>query len=217
MNTNDSKLRYSNIVAKHTVNENIPGYDRIFTVPNVLSAIRLMLVPVFLYFLITGGYLWTLIILIYSSLSDFLDGWIARKFQSITRIGQLLDPAADRLYIFAAIIGLGIIGVFPWWLVALIIARDVSLIFCGMILANNGYGPLPVHHLGKSATFCLFYAIPILMLAKAVDVTATVANPIGWAFMAWGAMLYWWAGLIYWRETLRLARLEKSLRRDVAV
>ena len=181
--------------------------SRILTVPNVLSFIRLLLVPVFVVLLIDGQDVLALIVLVVSSVSDFLDGLIARHFNQVSRLGQLLDPAADRLYIFAALIGLAVRGILPWWLVGVIVARDVTLLVLGVVLANHGYGPLPVHHLGKVATFFLFYALPIVMLGQAVPDIAWITDPIGWAFAIWGAFLYWWAGAIYIRETVRLIRI----------
>jgi len=183
--------------------------DRVWTIPNVLSFIRLALVPVFLVFVIIGEDGLALAILVFSSVSDFLDGVIARRFRQITRLGQLLDPAADRLFIFAALIGLAIRDVIPWWLFIVIVARDVVLLGFGILGASFGYGPLPVHHLGKVATAALFYALPILMLGQAIPETAWIASPIGWAFALWGAFLYWWAGGIYFRETVRLVRIPR--------
>lgn len=180
--------------------------SRIFTVPNVLSAARLALVPVFLILIINQHDLLALLVLAISSFTDFLDGVIARRFGLVTRLGQLLDPAADRLFIFATLIGLAVRGILPWWLVAVIVGRDVMLLVLGVILANHGHGPLPVHHLGKLATFCLLYALPTLMLGQVFPVIAPVSDPIGWAFGVWGAFLYWWAGLLYVRETLRVVR-----------
>lgn len=179
---------------------------RILTVPNVLSFIRLLLVPVFLVLLIDGKDLLALVVLVVSSLSDFLDGLIARNFNQVSRLGQLLDPAADRLYIFAALIGLAVRGILPWWLVGVIVARDLTLLALGVVLANHGYGPLPVHHLGKVATFFLFYALPIVMLGQAVPEIAWITGPIGWAFAIWGAFLYWWAGAVYIRQAVGLIR-----------
>jgi len=181
--------------------------SRVFTVPNILSFIRLALVPVFLILIIRGEDAWALAVLVFSSVSDFLDGVIARRFHQITRLGQLLDPAADRLFIFAALIGLSIRGILPWWLTAVIIGRDVVLLGVGVVLANNGYGPLPVHHLGKVATFCLFYALPVIMIGQAFPDAAWLTNPLGWAFAIWGAFLYWWAGFIYLIETARVIRI----------
>lgn len=181
--------------------------SRIFTLPNCLSFVRLALVPVFLVLLIGGDYVLALVTLVVSSVTDFLDGLIARRFNQISRLGQLLDPAADRLFIFATLIGLAIQQIVPWWLVLAIVGRDVVLLVLGVVLANHRYGPLPVHHLGKVATFCLFYALPIIMIGQAFPAVSTVTDPIGWAFAIWGAFLYWWAGIIYLRETIRVVRI----------
>jgi cardiolipin synthase len=184
--------------------------SRVFTVPNILSFLRLALVPVFLVLIIAGYDGWALIVLVFSSVSDFLDGVIARRFEQVSRLGQLLDPAADRLFIFAALIGLAVRGVIPWWLLVVIVARDVMLLILGIVNANYGFGPLPVHHLGKVATACLFYALPILMIGQAFPDASGVTNPIGWAFALWGAFLYWWAGIIYFSETVRLTRIPRG-------
>ena len=186
--------------------------SRILTIPNFLSFVRLALVPFFLVLIIVRADFVALLVLVFSSISDFLDGQIARRFGQITRLGQLLDPAADRLFIFAALIGLAVSGVIPWWLVAIVVGRDVLLLVLGIILANFGYGPLPVHHLGKMATFALFFALPILMIGEAFDEAAWVTQPLGWAFAIWGAFLYWWAGVIYIIETARVIRIPHGLR-----
>lgn len=182
---------------------------RIFTVPNVLSFVRLALVPVFLVLVIVGEDVLALLVLVISSVTDFLDGVLARRLNQVSRLGQLLDPAADRLFIFATLIGLAIRGIVPWWLVTIIVGRDVLLLALGIVLANFGYGPLPVHHLGKIATFCLFYALPILMIGQAFPAAAMVSDPIGWAFALWGAFLYWWAGVIYVVETIRIVKIPR--------
>ena len=190
-----------------TAPRNLSG--RVLTVPNVLSFLRLALVPVFLWLLVSGADIWALMVLVFSSLTDFLDGWIARRFNQITRLGELLDPAADRLYIFAALIGLAWRDLVPWWFVALVLGRDVFLLGLGVVLANYGFGPLPVHQLGKLATFCLFYALPMIMLGQAFPELAWWSQPIGWAFGLWGTYLYWWAGVIYAIETVRAIRLPR--------
>jgi cardiolipin synthase len=183
--------------------------SRVLTVPNLLSFLRLLLVPVFLVLLVRGEDALALATLVFSSVTDYLDGFIARRFDQMSRLGQLLDPAADRLYIFATLIGLALRDVVPWWIFAVIAARDVMLGVLGVILANYGFGPLPVHHLGKLATFCLFYALPIIMLAQAAPAAAPYAAPVGWSFAIWGAFLYWWAGIIYAVETARVIRLPR--------
>jgi len=180
--------------------------DRILTIPNLLSAIRVLLVPVFLVLVLAGEDFAALVVIIISSASDYLDGVIARRFDQMTRLGRLLDPAADRLFILAAVIALAVREVVPWWLVAVIVGRDVMLIVLGLVLAQHRYGPLPVHHLGKLATFALFYALPILVLGQAFPEVRAVSDPLGWALALWGAFLYWWAGALYLRQTLDLVR-----------
>ncbi|WP_241990293.1 MULTISPECIES: CDP-alcohol phosphatidyltransferase family protein [Cryobacterium] len=184
--------------------------SRVLTVPNVLSFLRLALVPVFLTLLVRGEDAWALLVLAVASLTDYLDGVIARRFNQITRLGQLLDPAADRLYIFAALVGLAFRDLVPWWIVAVVVGRDVFLLGLGVVLANHGFGPLPVHQLGKVATFCLFYALPMIMLGQAFPELSWWSQPVGWAFGLWGAYLYWWAGAIYAIETVRVIRLPRA-------
>lgn len=177
--------------------------DRVLTVPNALSALRIILVPVFLVLVLVEQDLAALIVIAVSSVSDFLDGIIARRFGQITRLGQLLDPAADRLFIFAAVIALAVREVVPWWLVAVIVGRDVLLAVLGVVLARHGHGPLPVHRVGKVATFALFFALPVLVLGQAFPAVQPVSDPIGWTFTIAGAALYWWAGILYLRQTRR--------------
>jgi cardiolipin synthase len=191
--------------------------SRVFTAPNILSGSRLLLVPVFLVLLLDGHDGWALLVLAISSATDFLDGYIARRFNQVSRLGQLLDPAADRLYIFAALIGLAARELVPWWIVLVVVSRDVVLLLLGIVLANFGFGPLPVHQLGKVATFCLFYALPMIMLGEAFPELSWWSQPIGWAFGLWGAFLYWWAGIIYaieaWR-VIRISRVAQGTRSD---
>jgi cardiolipin synthase len=184
--------------------------SRILTIPNILSLIRLALVPVFLVLVIMGYDRLALLTLIVCSVTDYLDGVLARRLNQVTRLGQLLDPAADRLFIFATVVGLAVRGIVPWWFVALVVGRDVALLALGIVMANFGFGPLPVHHLGKLATFCLFYALPILMIGQAFPVVAWATNPIGWAFAIWGAFLYWWAGAIYLVESVKTIQISRG-------
>jgi len=176
------------------------------TIPNLLSMFRLVLIPVFLVLLVLGEFGWALVLIAVSAITDFVDGYIARQFNQVSRLGQLLDPAADRLFILSTLLGLGWVGVLPWWFVAVVIARDVLLLVLGVVLANHRYGPLPVHHLGKMGTFALLFAMPVLLLAAAVPDLAWAALPVGWAAAIWGVFLYWWAGVAYALQAARLIR-----------
>jgi cardiolipin synthase len=172
-------------------------WQQLRTVPNLLSLLRLALVPVFLVLILNGFNLEAVIVLIVASVTDYLDGYFARKLNQETRLGQLLDPAADRLYIFATLIGLSVVGYIPIWLPMFVIGRDLLLLFTYPILASRGYGPLPVHYLGKAGTFALLYAFPLLLIASAFPDVSLFVLPVAWAFAWWGIGLYWWAGFVY--------------------
>ncbi len=174
--------------------------DRVLTVPNVLSALRLVLVPVFFWLVLTRRDGWALAVLFVSGWTDYFDGVLARRLNQVSRLGQLLDPAADRLYILATLVGLGWRGIVPWWLLVLVVGRDVLLSLTIPVLARHGYGPLPVHFLGKAATFNLLYALPLLLLAEIGGPVADAARTAAWAFAWWGIGLYWWAGWLYVRQ-----------------
>jgi cardiolipin synthase len=178
---------------------------RILTVPNAISVARLAGVPVFLW-LVLGPHAdaWAVGLLIVAGLSDWLDGVIARAWDQQSRLGQVLDPAADRLYIAATLIGLAIRAIIPWWLVALLAARELLLAVALVVLRQYGYGPLQVSLVGKAATLCLLYAFPLLFLGAHAGTPALVARVIGWAFAVWGTALYWWAAWLYLVQARRL-------------
>ena len=180
--------------------------ERVLTVPNLLSLARLLLVPVFAWLIIDHHDGWALVVLGFSGFSDWLDGYLARRWNQVSRVGQLLDPSADRLYILSTLLGLAWRDLIPWWLVAVIVVRDLVLMPTIPLLARHGYGPLPVHFLGKAATFNLLYAFPLILLADGAGTLAEVARPIGWAFAWWGTGLYWWAGLLYLRQVRDVLR-----------
>jgi cardiolipin synthase (CMP-forming) len=174
------------------------------SVPNLLSFLRLALVPVFLVLLLGDSPGWALAVLAFAGFTDWLDGYIARRFGMITQLGKVLDPMADRFYIFAALIGLTINGNIPAWLAVVIILRDVLLAVGYPISASHGYGPLPVHFLGKAGTFALLYALPLLLLADIWPMGAVVVLPLAWAFTYWGIGLYWLAGILYLKQLIDL-------------
>jgi cardiolipin synthase (CMP-forming) len=174
--------------------------DRVLTLPNGLSLLRLLLVPVFGWLILTRQDGAALVVLVISGASDYFDGSLARRWGQVSRVGQLLDPLADRLYIFSTLLGLGVRGILPWWIVALLVGRDVLLSATIPVLARAGYGPLPVQFLGKAATFNLLYAFPLLLLAQGHNVAADLARPVAWAFAWWGIGLYWWAAWLYLRQ-----------------
>jgi cardiolipin synthase len=181
--------------------------DRAITVPNALSALRLCGVPVVLW-LILGPQadVAAVVVLAVAGITDWLDGWIARRWHQRSRLGQVLDPLADRLYILATIVGLALRGLIPWWLVIVLVARDVVMALLIPLLRRRGYTTLPVHFLGKAATFCLLYAFPLILLGDASATWAVAARVLGWAFALWGTGLYWYAALLYVHQTWTLLK-----------
>jgi len=185
------------------------GTDRVFTIPNVLSFLRLLGVPLFVWLLVNEDDGLALVVLAVSGFTDWLDGKLARRWNQITRLGQLLDPVADRLYIFATVVVFAWREIIPLWFAAILIGRDVFLALLLPVLRRLGLVALPVHFLGKAATANLLYAFPLLLLGDGDSTLATLARVFGWAFAIWGAALYWWAGLIYVVQTIRLRRARR--------
>ena len=170
----------------------------VLTIPNVLSMARLVLIPVFIWVaLVPEADGWAFAILAISSITDWLDGVIARRFHMISRFGQLLDPVADRLFVVSTILVLAVRDIVPWWLVVVLVLRDVVMGAIQLIVNRRGVPPLPVHYVGKAATLCLMYGMPILFLTTGDDVLSDVATPLAWAFIIWGTGIYWWSAILY--------------------
>ena len=173
--------------------------DRLLTVPNVLSLLRLAGVPLFLWLLL-GPHddLLAVLVLALSGLTDWLDGKLARLLDQSSKLGELLDPAVDRLYTLSTLLAFGVRDILPWWVVAALIGRDLVLSLTLPVLRHHGYGPLPVHYLGKAATLCLLYAFPLLLFADNVQGgLQAVAWAFAVAFTGWGGALYLWSGVLY--------------------
>lgn len=171
--------------------------QRALTIPNVLSIIRLIGVPVFLWAIITERDTIALVTLMASGLTDYADGKIARQFHMESKLGQFLDPIADRLYILTTLIGLTWRDIIPLWLVIVLISREVAMTIMLLYLRSRGQVGLPVHFVGKAATFNLLYAFPLLLLADGTGWVSELAKPVGWAFAWWGIVLYWLAAILY--------------------
>ncbi|RZS60893.1 CDP-alcohol phosphatidyltransferase family protein [Xylanimonas ulmi] len=169
----------------------------VWTVPNLISLLRLAMVPVFAVLIVSHHDVWALAVLAFSGFTDWLDGKLARRLHQVSRLGQMLDPAADRLFIFVTLLGLAWRDVVPVWLVVVIVGRDLMLTGLIPVLARHGYGPLEVSLVGKAGTFALLYAFPLLLLAEASGALGTAAHIVGWAFTWWGVALYWLAGVQY--------------------
>ncbi len=185
--------------------------DRVLTLPNVLSLIRLLGVPLFCWLVLTHEYGWAVAVMVVGGATDWLDGQLARRWHQVSRVGQMLDPIADRLYIAAIIVGLAVQRIIPWWLVAIIVGRDLVLACLVPVLRTRGYTSLPVHFLGKMATFMLLYAFPLVLLGEDSSAFSLACRVLGWAFAIWGTAMYWWAGVLYVRQTIQLVSQTEAL------
>lgn len=180
---------------------------RVTTVPNLISFARLLGVPLFLYlFLVARQDVAALVVLAAGGATDWLDGWAARRMRQVSRLGELLDPAVDRLYILATLLALTARGVLPWPFTAALLARELVLLVGLVVLRRAGHPPPPVHYLGKAATFVLLVAFPVLLLAAIAPGSGTWATPVGWALAWWGLVLYWVAGVLYLAQMVRVLR-----------
>ena len=188
--------------------------SRVLTIPNAISVARLAGVPVFLWLVLDlrtqAGDWWAVGLLIAAGLSDWLDGKIARALNQQSKLGQVLDPAADRAYIVATVIALAVRSIIPWWLVILLAARELMLFVVLLVLRRHNYGPLQVSFVGKAATLALLYAFPLLFLGAHTASYSEVARIAGWAFVIWGSALYWCAALLYVEQARRILRGESG-------
>ncbi|APA99400.1 CDP-alcohol phosphatidyltransferase family protein [Nocardia seriolae] len=181
--------------------------DRVFTVPNVLSVLRLIGVPVFLWLLLVekaDG--WAFALLVASGITDWLDGKLARLLDQSSRLGALLDPLVDRLYLLATLGGFLIRGILPWWVVLILIARDGILTLTLGIYRRRGLPPPEVIYLGKAATFALMSALPWLLAGQMDWAAAGFGRAFGGAFLIWGTVVYVWTGILYLGKAVAVAR-----------
>lgn len=172
--------------------------NRIMTIPNAISFLRLLGIPLFLWLVLVKEFdIFAFLVLVVAGATDWIDGYLARKLDQQSRIGELLDPLADRLYIAATVIGLAIRGFIPWWLVGLIAARDLMLLFAIPMLKKLQMAALPVTYVGKSGTFALLWGFPLFLLSGLQGPWGSLCGALAWAFSLWGTYLYWWAGVRY--------------------
>ncbi len=182
--------------------------ERVLTVPNALSVVRLLLVPVFLYLLLVAHALgWAVAILMFSGFSDWADGKIARLFDNqSSRLGELLDPAVDRIYMIVVPVAMAVSGALPWWIVVTLLGRDVVLAATLPVLRSRGLSALPVTYVGKAATFALMSGLPLVLLGQIDAQWARVVLAVGWGFLIWGAAMYLWSGVLYLIQVAMVAR-----------
>nr|WP_231104764.1 CDP-alcohol phosphatidyltransferase family protein [Haloechinothrix halophila] len=194
----------------HAAGDTPSRLKQVVTLPNLLSLLRLALVPVFLWLLLgpeEDGL--AIAVLIFAGVSDWLDGKLARWLDQTSKLGQLLDPAADRLYIVALLIAFLLRDILPPWVIGALVARELLLVLCVLALRRYRFGYPEVTYIGKGATFVLMYAFPLLLLVQGAFAAAWVVEivrPLAYAFMIWGGVLYVWSGVLYAVQTVLAIR-----------
>jgi len=172
-----------------------------FNVPNSLSFLRLIGVPYF-FWLITSqhNYSAAIVVLVVSGFTDWLDGYAARKLNQRTRLGELMDPLVDRLYVVAAILALVITHELPIILLTLFLVRDLFMLILVWLLKQEGYSGFPVHFIGKAATMNLLWAFPLVLLGTFQNPAGVLAHNVAFAFLIWGLALYWYGAILYAKQ-----------------
>ncbi len=191
--------------------EELKPKNVVFTIPNFVSLLRLISIPV-ISCLIYREQMWAaLVVLAFSGLTDGLDGFLARRLHQVSKLGQLLDPIADRLLILCTVLAFGLAGLLPWWLLGAIALRDFIMAIEVVIIAQYDYGPLPVNFVGKVGTALLMIAIPCLIVA---DISKgdffTALHLLAVAGVIWGVVCYWVAGGVYLKQGYDILRLERT-------
>ncbi|HVF52975.1 MAG TPA: CDP-alcohol phosphatidyltransferase family protein [Actinomycetota bacterium] len=172
------------------------------TVPNVLSVLRLSSVPFFLWLFISGREEAAFILYGLGALSDFFDGYIARRFNQVSELGKLLDPVADRVFIVALAVALVASDVLPLWLALVVIVRDAIFAIAFPLAEKRGMERIPVNKVGKWATALLLIGLTWLVLSE-TSWAIEGSRGIGLILVGGGAVLYWTAAIMYAGEAKR--------------
>lgn len=185
--------------------------NRVLTVPNLISFLRICSIPYIAWLITKNHMILALVVLAISAFSDCIDGYIARRWNQVSKLGQILDPIADRLLIIFSTVALAIAAIIPWWALVLVVLRDVIMAALVVLLVQHDYGPLPVNFVGKAGTALIMLAIVSLMIVYAVSTEAMfVLYAAAIACGIWGIVLYWYAGLLYYRQAYVLLSGAKS-------
>jgi len=176
---------------------------RVLTIPNGLTLLRALGIPLFLWlFLRNHAVGWSFVVLALGAGTDYFDGKVARWLNQESALGAAMDPTIDRAYIAATVVAMAIRNYIPWWLVGLLIARDLYMALLLVYKKQRTGEIFVVTFLGKAATFNLLYAFPFLLLASTHGL-GKVANILGWSFAIWGIGLYIYTAIDYTVEAMR--------------
>ena len=176
----------------------------IWTVPNFFTFTRLLTIPLFAYLVLNAEIAWAFLILFIASFSDWLDGYLARKLNQYSLLGEKLDPIVDRLYIITLVVVGLLIEALSLIFVVLILLREIYLALLMIKVNQIGFFGLPVNLVGKMGAFCLMGGLPLALIATEYDWENDVVASTAIAFIIWGVGLYLWSAGLYTKQYLDL-------------
>lgn len=185
------------------------GRSRVLTVPNLVSFLRILLVPLFWWVLLGGRPTPAALVLVVMGVTDWLDGWLARRLDQVTDLGTLLDPVGDWLMMGSAVLGGMVEMLLPVWAGAVILSRSVVVgLWSGWMTARRR--ALEVRRSGKAAITFLYVAIPLFYFSADLSgAFGAVLDAIAWVTAVVGMALYWWSGVLYLRDGLAVVRQKR--------
>jgi cardiolipin synthase len=181
-------------------------HDRVLTIPNAITLVRLAFLPVFVWLVVGPRNLVAACVTLgLVASTDWIDGYVARRWNMVSRIGQILDPLVDRVLLATAGITLAAVDIVPWWVILVILGRDVVLLGAAYAIFR-GIPPIPVSRIGKTATTLLYIGLPAFLIAAVDWAGAGTFTVIAWVFTVLGIVTYYVAGGQYARAAAGLRR-----------
>lgn len=192
-----------------------PGDDRILTIPNVISVVRLCCVPLFLWLLFAqDDRLAAAVLLAVLGATDWVDGWIARRYHQVSTVGKILDPTADRIMLLVAVIAIAVDGSVPWWFAIAALVREAAVSIVALVLGALGARRIDVTWWGKTGTFLLMFSFPLFLAGNADWPLDDVALFLAWACGIPGVAIAYYSAAGYLpaaREALRTGRTARGV------
>jgi cardiolipin synthase (CMP-forming) len=179
-----------------------PGLDvlesRILTVPNLITVVRLACLPIFVWLLLHENNRAAASVLLGAiGATDWVDGYIARRFDQTSTVGKVLDPVADRLLFFTALVAILIDGCAPAWVCWAVLVREIVISIATLVLAALGARRIDVTRAGKTGTFLLMFAFPGFVAGASTFWWAPIASGLAWLFVIPGLVFSYWAAVLY--------------------
>lgn len=170
-----------------------PQLSQITSIPNLISILRLFLIPVLIWQTVTENWITATIIAAFLGFTDYLDGYIARRFQQSTPLGKILDPLVDRFFVISVLGALVAIDLLSIFLAGFILARDLTVLLMRYVLKRDLQ--IQVIYLGKMGTWMLYVSFAVMYLSQLLSSLLVLHFAVAGA--VWGAILYWLAGFAY--------------------